>query len=177
MANKLIMRYSIEPQIETSDTAIAGIDYSEYKIDGNVGVHGGSQTKDYHQSDACKFTGVLSATTTTSVSNAVFEGTPRVGTLPATVEAYYVKFDSKIGSASTVTVSMVYPHGDVVGAADGDGSVSLTAGTITKSHTLSVGDSILIPLTAEAVANCQIKASAYDNGVDEATVTVVLIGD
>ena len=159
MANKLIMRYSVEPQIETSDSE-GGVTYSDYKIDGNVGVNGGSP-----------------ATTTASVTYGVFEGTPRVGTLPATVEAYYVKFDSKIGSASTVTVSMVYPHGDVASPTDADGSVTLNGGTVTKSHTLSVGDSILIPLTTEAVANCQIKASAYTNGTNEATVTVVLIGD
>jgi len=176
MANKLIMRYSVEPQIETSDSE-GGVTYSDYKIDGNVGVNGGSQTKDYTSADACKFTGVLSSTTTTSVSNAVFEGTPMVGTLPATVEAYYVKFDSKIGSASTVTVSMVYPHGDVATPTVSGSGVTLDGGTVTKSHTLSVGDSILIPLTTEAVANCQIKASAYNDGVNEATVTVVLIGD
>ena len=99
-----------------------------------------------------------------------------VGALPSTIKAYYVKFDSYIGSSTTVTVSMVYPHGDVAGATDSGGNVTLNGGTVTKSHTLSKGDSILIPLNAEAIANCRIH-STYTENTNEASVTVAIVGD
>jgi hypothetical protein len=175
MANKLKITHSLEAQIETSDPE-GGVTYTDYRVDGNIGQVGGSHEKSYASNKAAKFVDVVSATAATAISNAVFKGTPMVGALPSTIKAYYVKFDSYIGSSTTVTVSMVYPHTDVVTPTDSSGSVTLTGGTITKSHTLSKGDSILIPLNAEAIANCRIH-STYVLDTNEASVTVVIVGD
>tara|TARA_R110002012_G_scaffold278366_2_gene465990 strand:+ start:2636 stop:3163 length:528 start_codon:yes stop_codon:yes gene_type:complete len=175
MANKLKITHSLDAQILTSDTE-GTVAYTDYRVDGNIGQVGGSHEKSYASDKAAKFVGVVSATAATAISNAVFKGTPMVGALPSTIKAYYVKFDSYIGSSTTVTVSMVYPHGDVAGATDSGGSVTLNGGTVTKSHTLSKGDSILIPLNAEAIANCRIH-STYTENTNEASVTVAIVGD
>ena len=77
------------------------------------------------------------------------------GSVPTHVKSFYVKYDSTLGTVATITVTV----GSQVHAI------------------LSVGESTVIPIANSfGVAGCKIHASAYSDGVHEATVTVVLIG-
>ena len=158
MANKLIMRCSLEPQIDASET-VDSVAYQNYHID-NVGSHGGSFETTYTDAKAIKYVGVVDQTSAAALTDGevAFEGTATTtGTTPggSGVKAFYVKFDSKLGDVTSVTVT----YEDNVHAV------------------LSLGESCLVPLSGGTLAECKIHASHFTNGSKEATVTVVLIGD
>ena len=161
MANKLFMRFSVEPQIDVPET-VDSVTYQSYHID-NVGSHGGSLETTYTDAKAIKYVGVVDKKTSDGATaltdgELAFEGTATTtGTEPGAngVKAFYVRFDSKLGTVTSVTVT----YEDNVHAV------------------LAVGEACLVPLNGGALASCKIHASHFTNGTAEATVTVVLIGD
>ena len=158
MANKLIIKGSVEAQIETAET-VDSASYSIYSVDKNVGSNGGSFETTYADAKATKITGVAltnSGTPLVISTDAAFEGTPtKVGAAPSTVKAFFVRYDSTLGTVATVTAS--------VGSTD--------------HAILSVGEATVIPLASVAIAECKLEASAYGDDAHEASVTVILIGD
>ena len=158
MANKLIIRGSVEAQIETAET-VDTKDYSVYSVDQQVGSNGGSFETTYTDAKARKYTGVAltnSGTPLVISTDAAFEGTStKAGAAPSTVKAFFVSYDSTVGTVATVTVS--------VGSTD--------------HAVLAVGESTVIPLAGVAIAECKLEASAYSDGSHEASVTAILIGD
>lgn len=156
--NKLFMRFSVEPHIDVPET-VDSVTYQSYHMD-NVGSHGGSLETTYTDAKAIKYVGVVDQTSAAALTDGevAFEGTATTtGTEPGAngVKAFYVKFDSKLGTVTSVTVT----YEDNVHAV------------------LAVGEACLVPLNGGALAECKIHASHYTNGTAEATVTVVLIGD
>jgi len=159
MANKLIIRNNLEPQIDTSET-VDGKTYTHFGIEQNTGNNGGSYETSFTDSKAIKYVGVVNVTSAAALTDGqvAFEGTATTtGTEPSSggVKAFYVRYDSTLGTVA---------------------SVSVTFGSQVHA-TLSVGESVCIPLVSGALSSCKIHASAYSDGVHEATVTVVLIGD
>jgi hypothetical protein len=162
MANKLIMKCSVEPQIDASDTIVDSVTYQSYHTD-NVGSHGGTLETTYTDARAIKYVGNVDVTEATNgalTDGAVaFDGTATTtGTEPGAngVKAFYVKLDSVLGTAANVTVTYE----------DNTHAV------------LTVGEACLVPLNAGALAECRIHTNAaYSAGTNVATVTVVLIGD
>tara|TARA_R100000808_G_scaffold22617_1_gene49294 strand:+ start:888 stop:1373 length:486 start_codon:yes stop_codon:yes gene_type:complete len=161
MANKLIMKCSVEPQIDASETVDSKA-YQSYHVD-QVGSHGGTIETSYTDAKAIKYVGVIDKKTSdgaTALTDGAlaFEGTATTtGTEPGAngVKAFYVKYDSTLGTVASVTVTYE----------DNTHAV------------LSVGEACLVPLSGGALAECKIHASDYVDGTNEATVTVVLIGD
>ena len=160
MANKLIIRNNLEPQIETAETITNSGTYTHFSIEKAVGSNGGSYETTFTDEKAIKYVGVVDVTSAAALTDGqvAFEGTATTsGTEPSAsgVKAFYVRYDSTLGTVA---------------------SVSVTFGSQVHA-TLSVGESVCIPLVSGALSSCKIHASAYSNGVNEATVTVVLIGD
>ena len=157
MANKLIVRSSVEPQYEVSETH-SGKTYTSFKMDQIGGRLSSTMEDSFGDEKIYKLVGVVDQTSAAAVNNATtaFEGTATAtGSAPTTVNAFYVKYDSTLGTVATVTV---------------------TVGS--QAHAvLSVGESVVVPIADVAVASCKIHASAYNDDTNEATVTVVLIGD
>jgi|TARA_E500000318_G_scaffold89167_1_gene86686 hypothetical protein len=159
MANKLIIKNSLEPQIDTSET-VDGKTYSHFGVEQNTGNQGGTYESTFTDAKAIKYIGVVDQTSAAALTDGAvaFEGTATTtGTEPGAngVKAFYVKYDSTLGTVA---------------------SVSVTFGSQVMA-TLSVGESVCIPLVGGALASCKVHASAFQNGVHEATVTAVLIGD
>ena len=159
MANKLIMRCSLEPQIDASET-VDSVAYQNYHID-NVGSHGGSITTTYTDAKAIKYVGEVDVTAAAALTDGqvAFNGTATTsGTEPGAngVKAFYVKLDSVLGNAANVTVT----YEDNIHAV------------------LTVGESCLIPYTVGTLADCKIHTNtAWVASTHVATVTVVLVGD
>ena len=160
MANKLIIKNSLQPQIDASET-VDSVAYQTYHID-NVGSASGSYETSYTDAKAIKYVGVADVITDGGAAltdgQVAFEGTATTtGTEPGAngVKAFYVRYDSVLGTCNWVKVFY--------------GSV--------EHAQLSVGESVCIPLVGGALASCKIEADAFTNGTHEATVTVILIGD
>ena len=153
MANKLIIRNNLEPQIDTSET-VDGKTYTHFGIEQNTGSQGGSYETTFTDSKAIKYVGVVDVTSAAALTDGqvAFEGTAPGS---SGVKAFYVSYDSTLGTVADVRVTF----GSQVHAI------------------LSVGESVCIPLVSGALSSCKIHASAFSDGVHEATVTVVLIGD
>jgi len=155
MANNCIISVSLEPQIDTSET-VDGIVYSYLGVEGNVGVNGGKRSTDFADSMAVKYVGIVEDASAALPATALLAGFTTDGTIPSTsMEAFYVKLDSLVGSP-TVSVQIA-----------------------SKVHAVltAVGDAVCIPCSAEAIAGAKIKASAYSADVSEAGVTCVIIGN
>jgi hypothetical protein len=158
MANKLIIRNSLEPQQEVIDTA-GGKTYTNFQTEQNTGNQGGTYESTFTDAKAIKYVGVVDVTTATTLENATsaFDGTATTtGAVPSSsaVKAFYVKYDSTLGTVA---------------------SVSVTFGSQVMA-TLSVGESVCIPLVSGPLASCKVHASAHSTD-NKATVTVVLLGD
>jgi len=159
MANKLIIRNSLEPQQEVIDTA-GGKTYTNFQTEQNTGNQGGTYESTFTDAKAIKYVGVVDQTSAAALTDGAvaFDGTATTTGVEPTeangVKAFYVKYDSVLGTVASVTVTF--------------GSQAMA--------TLSVGESVCIPLVAGAVASCKVHASAYSTD-NKATVTVVLIGD
>lgn len=159
MANKLIIRNHLEPQIETAETITNSGTYTHFEIEKAVGSNGGSYETTFTDSKAIKYVGVVSGTTTGGVAvGSAFEGgVTTTGAAPGAsgVKAFYVKYDSVLGTVADIRVFVGSQH----------------------MATLTEGESVCIPLVGGALTDCKIEASAYSDGVNEATSTVILIGD
>ena len=101
---------------------------------------------------------VIDVTSADGLENGdAFEGNVGVtdGAIPSTVHVIAVEYVSTLGTVA---------------------SVSVTIGSEVHAVLLQ-GESVVIPLAAgEAVANVKVHASAYSDGVHEATVNVLLAG-
>jgi hypothetical protein len=159
MANKLIIRNQLEPQIETAETIINSGTYTHFEIEKAVGSNGGSYETTFTDSKAIKYVGVVSGTTEGGVAvGSAFEGgVTTTGAAPGAtgVKAFYVKYDSVLGTVNNIKVFV--------------GSQQMA--------TLTEGESVCIPLVTGALAGCKIEADDYLDGTTEASATVVLIGD
>ena len=164
MANELRIHTSVEVLQDVGGSAGAqgGITYSNHQHDGNADGRswGGDYTisTEYTDSDVCYWkNAVVSATSADGLNNSGW------------TEASDVTDGAKPNEAHVVAVEYVKTLGTVA-------SVSVTvSGEIFA--VLTLGESVVIPMhMGEAVASVQIHASAYSNGVHEATVNVMMAG-
>ena len=155
--NKLIVRTSVEPQYYINETH-SGKTYTSYKMDQIGGRLSSTMEDTFTNEKIYKLVGVVNQTSAAAVNDndAAFDPVATAtGAVPTTVNTFYVKYDSTLGTVATVTV---------------------TVGS--QAHAvLSVGESVVVPIADVAVASCKIHASAHTTDTHEATVTVVLIGD
>ena len=164
MANDLKMSSSVTAIKEIAATE-GGNAYDMSAIDKNVlRSFGGSYALPAYTDDAiARWTKVvIDVTTAQALSDGTaFETNPAVtdGTLPTSVLAYAVEYTAELGTV---------------------GQVVLTIGTQVFAE-LSVGEGVIIPISGAsgiglAIANIKIHADAYSDGVNEATVNVMLAG-
>tara|TARA_R100001594_G_C3937090_1_gene239675 strand:- start:99 stop:593 length:495 start_codon:yes stop_codon:yes gene_type:complete len=163
MAHKLNISSSLEPIIGTSDSE-GGKTYTANEIDKNVGTLGGLFSNlEYASDKAIKYVGVVDQTGSAAAltdGQVAFEGTATTtGSEPTTAKVLAVRFDSELGTVGRVWV--------VIGS---------------QTHArLKVGEACVIPISGDddtglAIANLKLKADAFSNGVNEATVTVIMAG-
>jgi len=164
MANEIRLKTSVLAVKETSVTA-GGNTYTKDSIDSNVLKRfGGAYDLPTYTDDAiARWTGaVIDVTTATALSDgSAFESNVAVtdGALPTSVLAYAVEYTSELGTV---------------------GQVVLTIGTQVFAE-LSVGEGVVIPISGAsgiglAIANIKLHADVYSDGVNEATVNVMLVG-
>ena len=166
MANEIRIRTSIEviQDVGGSLGAHEGITYTNKQLDGNADSRawGGTYalgTRTYTDDNVAYWKNVVVDVTSANGLNdgTAFEGNVAVtdGTLPATVYAIAVERPSTLGTVDTV-------------------SITVSAEIVAR---LAPGEGVVIPLEmGEAIADCQIHASAYSDGVNEATVNVMVVG-
>ena len=145
------------------DETIGGNDLTQKVVDANLlSVGGMYKSMVYTGADAAIYkNAVVNVTTATAIGDSFSEGGSgdRTGTLPTSVLAFAVKFESQLGSP---------------------GPVIVTIGSQIHAN-LDVGEGVAIPIAGAsdiglAIANVKIHATAYSNGVTEATVTVSVAG-
>ena len=164
MANELKMASSVLA-IKDLGVTEGGNTYATTAVDKNVlRSFGGSYSLPaYTNDDIARWTAVvIDVTTATALSNGnAFETNPAVtdGTLPTSVLVYAVEYTQELGTV---------------------GQVVLTIGTQVFAE-LSVGEGVIIPVSGAggiglAIANIKIHADVYSDGVNEATVNVMLAG-
>ena len=162
MANEIRIRTSVEI-IQDNDVTVQGISYSHKGLDGNADSSswGGSYTMNQAPADgaiAYWKNVVVDGTSADGVNDGTeFEGNVAVteGTLPATAHVIAVEFVSMLGTDTTISVTV---SGEILAVLD-------------------PGQAVVIPLEmGEAIADCQIHAGHYDDGVREATVNVMVAG-
>ena len=162
MANEIRVHTSCEI-VQDNDVTVQGIAYTHRGLDGNADSRtwGGSYTMNtaYTDADVAYWKNVvLEDTSANGLNNGdCFEGEPAVtdGTLPTTAHVIAVEFASMLGTATTITVTV---SGEALAVLD-------------------PGQAVVIPLEmGEAIADCKIHAGAYSDGVQEATVNVMVAG-
>jgi len=164
MANELRMASSITP-VKEVDVTEGGNTYDKSAIDTNAQRSWGGRydLPAYTDDDIARWSQqVIDVTSATALSDGTaFEGNPAVddGTLPTSVLAIAVEYTAELGTV---------------------GQVVITIGSQVHAE-LSVGESVVIPVSGAsgvglAIANFKIHADAYSDGVNEATVNVLLSG-
>jgi len=171
MANQIRIHTSVEVVNDNSitDEGSAAGDYSNFNLD----VHSDSRTWGgnydiatdkhsdgaYNDDDICYWKNAVVDITSAGggLGDSVWnEGnTAPVGNIPATAHVVCVEYVKTLGTVASVTVQIN-----------------------SEIHALlTLGEAIVIPLHAgEAVANIEVFASAYSDGVHEATVNVMVAG-
>jgi hypothetical protein len=161
MANELRMASNIS----VLQDVVEG-DYSilQHDLLANSKTWGGKYSMPAYDNDAVAYweSAVIDVTTATGLADGTaFEGNAAVdaGTVPVKVTGIAVEYTSELGTV-----------GDVV----------ITIGTQVMAE-LDVGEGIFIPISGAsgvglAVANVKIHADVYSDGVNEATVNVMLVG-
>jgi hypothetical protein len=168
MANQIRIKTSVEVVNDNSVTneGSADGDYTHLAMDANAGSRswGGSYNiaTTYTSGDVARWENKVVDTTATNVGledGACFESnveaTPDNDNLPATAHVVAVEYIKELGTVASVSL--------MIGA---------------EVHAvLTVGESVVIPLSAgQAPSAIFLYASAYSDGVDEATVNVMLAG-
>ena len=162
MANEIRIRTSVEI-IQDNDVTVQGISYSHKGLDGNADSRswGGSYTMNQAPADgaiAYWKNVVVDVTSADGLNDGTaFEGIVAVtdGPLAATADVIAVEFVSMLGTDTTISVTV---SGEILAVLD-------------------PGQAVVIPLEmGEAIADCQIHAGHYDDGVREATVNVMVAG-
>ena len=165
MANEIRVRTSVEC-VNDNDVANEGTaagDYTHRALDAHAASRswGGSYTLStaYTDADICSWTGAVVDITSAGggLGDSVWnEGNVApVGTIPATAHVIAVEYVKTLGTVASVTVTI---SGEIFAL-------------------LTLGESVVIPFhTGEAVADIEVFASAYSDGVNEATVNVMIAG-
>lgn len=164
MANEIRVNTSVQIIQDVGDSAgaQAGITYSNKQLDGNADARtwGGKYTMNavYTDSDVAYWeNAVISATVADGLNDSGWTEASDVsdGALPTTAHVVAVEYVSSLGSPGTVSVTV---SGEVFAVLD-------------------EGQSVVIPMEmGEAIADVKIHANAYSNGVNEATVNVMVAG-
>jgi hypothetical protein len=164
MANEIRVNTSVQIIQDVGDSAgaQAGITYSNKQLDGNADARtwGGKYTMNavYTDSDVAYWeNAVISATVADGLDDSGWTEASDVsdGALPTTAHVVAVEYVSSLGSPGTVSVTV---SGEVFAVLD-------------------EGQSVVIPMEmGEAIADVKIHANAYSNGVNEATVNVMVAG-
>ncbi len=165
MANLIRIRTSLEVIQDVGGSAGAqeGITYTSLQLDGNAdhrawGGNYGSTHTAYTDADVAYWGGVVvSATSADGLDNSDWTEASAVtdGTLPTTAYAVAVEYTGELGTVGNIHVTV---SGEILAELD-------------------LSESIVIPLAmGEAIADVKIHADAYSNGVNEATVNVLVVG-
>lgn len=164
MANEIRVNTSVQIIQDVGDSAgaQAGITYSNKQLDGNADSRtwGGKYTMNavYTDSDVAYWkNAVVTATTADGLNDSGWTEASDVsdGALPTTAHVVAVEYISSLGSPGTVSVTV---SGEIFAVLD-------------------EGQSVVIPMEmGEAIADVKIHAGAYSNGVNEATVNVMVAG-
>ena len=165
MANQIKIRTSVEIVNDNSVTdegSTAG-DYTHKALDAHVGsrVWGGNYniSTAYTNADVCSWENAVVDITSAGggLGDSVWnEGnTAQTGTIPTTAHVVAVEYVKQLGTVASVSVVV---SGEILAL-------------------LTPGESIVLPLhMGEAVADIEVFASAYSDGVNEATVNVMIAG-
>tara|TARA_Y100000593_G_scaffold30506_1_gene60441 strand:- start:28495 stop:28992 length:498 start_codon:yes stop_codon:yes gene_type:complete len=164
MANEIRITTSVDvlQDVGGSAGAQSGITYTNHQYDGNADSRswGGSYkiATEYTDADVCYWkNAVVSATSADGLNNSGWTEASDVsdGAIPTTAHVVAVEYVSTLGTVASVSVTIN-----------------------SEIHAVLLqGESVVIPLAAgEAVANVKVHASAYSNGVHEATVNVMMAG-
>lgn len=157
---------SIIQDVGGSLGAEQGITYTNKQHDGNADYRkwGGKYSLPAYDDDAVAYwkQKVIDVTSAQALSDGTaFEGNPAVsdGTLPVKVQLIAVEYTAELGTV---------------------GQVVVTIGTQVLAE-LSVGEDVVIPISGASgaglvIANVKIHADVYSDGVHEATVNVLLVG-
>ena len=169
MANEIRVRTSVEciNDNSVSNEGTAAGDYTHKALDAHAASRswGGSYNvlpaagTAYADTDICSWEGAVIDITSAAggLGDSVWnEGNVApVGTIPATAHVIAVEYTKTLGTVASVSVTV---SGELFAL-------------------LTLGESIVIPWHAgEATSSIGLTASAYSNGVHEATVNVMLAG-
>jgi hypothetical protein len=164
MANEIRVNTSVQIIQDVGDSAgdQAGITYSNKQLDGNADARtwGGKYTMNAVYTDSAVAywkNAVVTATVADGIDNSDWTEDSAVtdGALPTTAHVVAVEYISSLGSPGTVSVTV---SGEIFAVLD-------------------EGQSVVIPMEmGEAIADVKIHAGAYSNGVNEATVNVMVAG-
>ncbi len=165
MANVIRVRSSLEILQDVGGSAGAqeGITYTNLQHDGNAdsrswgGVY--NTLTAYTDADVAYWSQVVLSDTSASngIEDSAWTEASAVsdGTLPATAYVVVVEYTGELGTVGNVSVQV---SGEVLAVLD-------------------LGESIVIPLAfGEALTDIYVFAGAYSNGVNEATVNVLVAG-
>lgn len=164
MANSMTLKSSALAVKGVTETA-GGNTYDGTEVDKNIlKSFGGSYALPAYADDSIArwSSVVVDVTSATALTDGTaFEGNPAVtdGTLPVMVLVIAVEYTKELGTV---------------------GQVVITIGTQVFAE-LSVGEGVVIPISGAsgiglAIANVKIHADIYSDGVNEATVNVMLAG-
>ena len=164
MANEIRVRMSVDVLQDIGETT-EGITYTAHQHDGNAdGRSWGGSYKvvpaagAYLDADVCYWkNAVVSATSADGLNNSGWTEASDVtdGAIPNEAHVVAVEYVKTLGTVASVSVTV---SGEIFAV-------------------LTLGESVVIPMhMGEAVASVQIHASAYSNGVHEATVNVMMAG-
>jgi len=164
MANEIRIHTAVDVLQDVGSDAgsIAGITYSHHQYDGNADARswGGDYkiSTEYTDADVCYWkNAVVSATSADGLDDSGWTEASDVtdGTIPNTAHVVAVEYVKTLGTVASVSVTV---SGEIFAV-------------------LTLGESVVIPMhMGEAKADVQIHASAYSNGVHEATVNVMMAG-
>ncbi len=163
--NIIRVRTSVEliQDVGGSAGAQSGITYTNLQIDGNANYRSWGGKYDtltaYTDSDIAYWSQVVLSDTsaTNGIEDSAWTEASAVtdGTLPTTAYVVAVEYTGELGTVGNVSVQV---SGEIFAVLD-------------------LGESIVIPLAfGEALTDIYVFAGAYSNGVNEATVNVVVAG-
>ena len=168
MANQIRISSSLTAVNDNSvaNEGSADGDYTIYNIDAHAGRAYGGYTDNfpaYSSSDICRWTGVVVSDTdgTNGIEDHAWTEATDVtsGNIPASVYAIALEFVSGLGASSAVSLKINL----------GTDSIVLAI--------INVGDGVVIPFYAGITPDkIRIYDSAYQNGTNEATVNVLILG-
>ena len=169
MANEIRLATQLTPVNDTDYTG-GSQTYQQAQIDKNAAKSFGGKYNTlttYTDDDICRWSNVVISTTSyDGLNDSGWTEASDVsdGALPTTVYALAVEYVAELGTVGTVEVAITYNGGT-------------PATHRVEMVSLDLGEGIAIPVSSGIpIANVEIKAGAYSNGVNEATVNVLLVG-